>query len=118
MSNLYVQKQPLQLTDLEHCDSFGEPIGDLPKQTANEFFAAEKESGDVSMGTWECEPGKLQLEVNELEFCHILAGHWILTGEDGTVTELKAGDSFCFPRGWKGVSEVRETVRKAYAMII
>jgi len=118
MSALFVQKQPASLSNLEACDSFGEPIGPLPKQTYSEFFTKENESGTVGMGTWECEPGKLQLEVNELEFCHILTGIWILTAEDGTVTELKAGDSFCFPRGWKGVSEVVETVRKAYTMII
>ncbi len=118
MSALFVQKQPVHIADLESCDSFGEPIGALPEQSYQEFFSCEKEAGDISMGTWECEPGKLQLDLKELEFCHILKGHWRLTAEDGTVTDLKAGDSFCFPRGWKGVSEVIETVRKAYTMII
>jgi hypothetical protein len=33
------------------------------------------------------------------------------------VTEIKAGDSWVFPRGWKGVGEVVETVRKVYLVV-
>lgn len=114
MSKLYIQKQPAALSDLVDCPTFGEPIGELPKQTVAEFF----DNGEgVSMGTWECEPGKLQLEVNEIEFCHLVKGTWILTSEEGEVTVLKEGDSFAFPRGWKGLSEVTETVRKVYTIV-
>ena len=52
------------------------------------------------------------------EFCHILEGHWILTSESGQVTEVKAGDSFVFPNGWKGTAEVKEKLRKVYMMIL
>lgn len=51
------------------------------------------------------------------EFCHTIKGHWILTSADGVVTEIKAGDSFAFPKGWKGTSEVVETVRKVFTII-
>lgn len=68
-------------------------------------------------GTWECEPGKLQLDLEITEFCHLLKGHWILTAESGQVTEIRAGDSWVFPRGRKGVAEVVETVRKVYMVV-
>lgn len=108
-----VQKQPASLTNLEVCESFGTPIGDLPKQTDAPFY----EEGNLTTGTWECEPGKLRLDLDVTEFCHLLKGHWILTSESGQVTELKAGDSWVFPRGWKGTSEVVETVRKVYMIV-
>ena len=31
--------------------------------------------------------------------------------------EVKAGDSFVFPKGWKGTAEVKETIRKVYMML-
>ena len=113
MAALPHQLSAISLTDLQPCDSFGEPVGDLPAQRDSCFY---KQDG-VFMGTWECEVGKLKLELAVTEFCHILQGHWVLTDEEGTVTEVKAGDSFCFPKGWKGTAEVVETVRKVYTMI-
>jgi hypothetical protein len=113
MPEISVQKQPAGRTDLVGCDSFGEPIGDLPKQTDAGFFEQE----NLITGTWECEVGKLQLDLDVTEFCHLLKGHWVLTSESGQVTELRAGDSWVFPRGWKGTSDVKETVRKVYMIV-
>ena len=86
MPEISIQKQCAALTDLVLAESFGEPIGDLPKQTDSGFFA----EGSFMAGTWECEPGKLQLDLNITEFCHLLKGHWILTSESGEVTDLDA----------------------------
>ncbi len=113
MPEISVQKQCASLTDLIETESFGEPIGELPRQTDSGFF----ESGSLFAGTWECEPGKLQLDLDITEFCHLLKGHWILTSESGQVTEIKAGDSWIFPNGWKGTAEVVETVRKVYLVV-
>ena len=113
MVSIKVQKAAIKLDDLQACESFGEPIGELPAQRDSCFY----DSNGVLMGTWECEPGKLQLDLPITEFCHILKGHWILTDNDGVVVELKAGDSFAFPKGWQGISEVVETVRKVYTVI-
>jgi uncharacterized cupin superfamily protein len=41
----------------------------------------------------------------------------VLTSVSGKVTEIRAGDSWVFPKGWKGTSEVVETVRKVYMII-
>lgn len=113
MPEISIQKQAAALTDLIDVESFGEPIGDLAKQTDSGFYSV----GNIDAGTWECEPGKLRLDLEIMEFCHLLKGHWRLTSESGQVTDIKAGDSWVFPRGWKGVAEVFETVRKVYLVI-
>ncbi len=113
MPEISIQKQCANLTDLIETESFGDPIGELPKQTDSGFF----EEGNLFAGTWECEPGKLQLDLDVMEFCHLLKGHWVLTSTTGVVTEVKAGDSWIFPKGWKGTAEVLETVRKVYFLI-
>ena len=59
MPEISIQKQCAALTDLVGAESFGEPNGDLPKQTDSGFFA----EGSFMAGTWECEPGKLQLDL-------------------------------------------------------
>jgi len=113
MPEISVQHGCAALTDLVDVDSFGEPIGPLPRQTDSGFFS----EGNLIAGTWECEEGVLQLDLDVTEFCHLLQGHWKLTSESGQVTEVRAGDSWVFPKGWKGKAEVVEKVRKVYLMI-
>ena len=113
MPEISVQKKCAQLKDLVDVESFGEPVGPLPKQTDSGFF----EHGNLVAGTWECEPGTLKIDLDITEFCHLLSGRWILTSDSGMVTEIEAGDSWVFPNGWKGSGEVVETVRKVYIVI-
>lgn len=118
MPEIAVQPQVAAITDFEPCESFGEPVGPLPRQTANGFFEGEAYAGTVYTGTWECEPGILELDLDLTEFCHLIEGHWKFTSETGVVTEVRAGDSWVFPRGWKGTAEVIEKVRKVYMMMV
>lgn len=113
MPEILVQKQCAALTDLTKAESFGKPVGPLPLQTDSCFF----EEGNFFAGTWECEPGTLELDLEVTEFCHLLKGHWKFTSETGQVDEVRAGDNWMFPKGWKGTAEVLETVRKAYFII-
>lgn len=113
MPEINVQHQCAALVDLVAVESFGIPIGELPEQTDKSFY----EEGNLTAGTWECGIGKLQLKLEITEFCHLLKGHWILTSESGQVTEVKSGDSWIFPRGWKGTAEIVEAVRKVYLII-
>jgi uncharacterized cupin superfamily protein len=113
MPEISVQHQCAALSNLVGVATFGVPVGVLPAQTDCGFF----EEGNLAAGTWECEPGKLQLDLDITEFCHLLKGHWILTSESGQITEIRAGDSWVFPKGWKGTAEVVETVRKVYMII-
>jgi uncharacterized cupin superfamily protein len=114
MPEISVQHQCASLTDLVEVASFGEPVGELPRQTDKGFF----EQGNLVAGTWECEVGTLQLDLDVTEFCHLLEGHWKFTAASGQVTEVRAGDSWVFPKGWKGTAEVLQKVRKVYLMIL
>lgn len=114
MPEISVQHQCAALTNLIPVDSFGTPVGPLPRQTDAGFF----KEGNMIAGTWECEAGTLQLDLAVTEFCHLLEGHWRFTSESGTVTEVRAGDSWVFPKGWRGTAEVVEKVRKVYMMIL
>ena len=118
MTDISIQKQPATLTDLEECESFGKAVGALPLQTNAGFFEGELAKGQLHTGTWECEPGTLELDLEVAEFCYLLEGHWRFTSENGVVSEVKAGDSWVFPKGWKGTAEVIEKVRKVYAMMV
>ena len=113
MPEIKVQHSCASLKGLVDVDSFGTPVGPLPRQTDANFF----QEGPMYAGTWECEPGTLQLDLALTEFCHLLEGHWIMTSESGQRTEVRAGDSWVFPSGWKGTAEVVEKVRKVYMMI-
>lgn len=114
LPEISVQHQCASLGGLEEAETFGEPVGALPLQTDKGFFS----EGNMITGTWECEPGTLKLDLDVTEFCHLLKGHWKFTSESGEVTEVRAGDSWVFPKGWKGTAEVIETVRKVYMMIL
>lgn len=118
MPEISVQKQCASLTDLVGCESFGAPVGPLPRQSDKGFFEGTFGPSELIAGTWECEPGTMQLDLEVTEFCHLIAGHWVFTSESGQVDEVRAGDSWVFPAGWKGSAEVRETVRKVYLMIL
>lgn len=113
MPEISVQHQCARLTNLVGVESFGVPVGALPKQTDAGFFSRD----NLVAGTWECEPGVLQLDLQITEFCHLLKGHWVLTSESGQKTEIRAGDSWVFPKGWKGTARVVETVRKVYLIV-
>ena len=118
MPEIAIQKQSSALTDLEICESFGEPVGQPSLQTAAGFFEGESYKGNFYTGTWECETGVMELDLDLTEFCHLLEGHWKITSESGVVTELHPGDSWVFPRGFKGRSEVLKRVRKVYFMMV
>ena len=117
MLKLSVQKNIKDFSVFEECEPyFGSPVGDKPKQTI--AVLQFDEAKGLMSGIWECEPGNLNLDIDVDEFCHIIAGHWVMTDESGEVTEVKAGDSFFFPKGWKGSCEIRETVRKVFSVLL
>ena len=118
MPEISIQQQCASITDLVEVDSFGDPIGPLPLQTDKGFFEGAFGNAELVAGTWECEPGTLVLDLEVTEFCHLLEGHWRFTSESGQVSEVKAGDSWVFPAGWKGTTEVVEKVRKVYLMML
>lgn len=84
-----------------------------PVQTAWNLFTSA--DGRFNSGIWECQPGKWRCIFTESEFCQILSGVLIVTGDDGTVITYRAGNAFVSPAGFTGTWEVVEPVRKHYA---
>lgn len=84
-----------------------------PEQTAWELFTSA--DGRFHSGIWESKPGKWRCVFTESEFCHILSGVLIVTGDDGQTATYRAGDAFLSPAGFTGTWEVVETVRKEFA---
>ncbi len=84
-----------------------------PKQSAINLF--QSGDGRFNSGIWECQPGTWRVVFSESEFCHLLAGVIIVTGDDGSVQTFKAGDAFVSPAGFTGTWQVVEVARKYYA---
>ena len=84
-----------------------------PAQSAINLF--QSADGRFNSGIWECQPGTWRVVFSESEFCHLLAGIIIVTGDDGSVTTFKAGDAFVSPAGFTGTWQVVEAARKYYA---
>ncbi len=76
-----------------------------------------EERGNIFCGMWQSTPGKWRVSYSEWEYFHILSGHSILTDAQGTVTNLKAGDSYVLRPGLSGTWEVIETTLKDYVII-
>jgi uncharacterized protein len=67
-------------------------------------------------GIWQSTPGAWRVSYDEWEYCRIVEGHLVITGADGSVLDVRAGDSFMIRPGFEGVWEVRETTVKDYVI--
>lgn len=85
-----------------------------PHHETTVFFTDAK--GEVIAGTWTSTPGKWRAFTHRDEFCHIVAGHVRLIGDDGTVQTFKTGDAFMIPNGFSGCWEVVETTTKHFVV--
>ena len=76
------------------------------------------DDGRVELGVWEVTPGSFQGTADGIhEQMHFVAGAGTITDADGVVTEIRPGVVMLCPDGWSGVWDVRETVRKTYAVV-
>lgn len=89
--------------------------GDYRTVTYNQWTG---ENDRLYCGTWDCSPGKVEIDYSEWEFCHLLAGEAVLTSANGQSWRLRAGDGFIIPPGFKGTWETVETVRKHYVILV
>ncbi|MBS1199553.1 MAG: protein of unknown function cupin 3 [Proteobacteria bacterium] len=74
------------------------------------------DSGQFFAGDWSSSTGKWRVEYAEHEFCHLLEGRVVLTGDDGRAWHFGAGDAWVIPAGFKGTWETVEPARKRYAI--
>ena len=73
-----------------------------------------EDTGGLYAGLWQSTPGAWRVSYAEWEYFHILEGHSVLTGDDGSVQTLRAGDALIVRPGFKGEWDTIETTRKEY----
>ncbi len=73
-------------------------------------------SGGLYCGIWQSTPGAWRVAYDEWEYVNILSGHSVLTGADGSVQVLRAGDRCIIHPGFTGVWQVIETTTKDYVI--
>lgn len=70
--------------------------------------------GQSECGLWICTPGKWDCHVTNDEFCHFLDGRCTYVHKSGDVIEVTPDTAAFFPKDWKGVCTVHETIKKVY----
>lgn len=93
----------------------------VPTATAGEPYESWNvisDDGRVELGIWEVTPGSFRGSTDGVyELMHFVAGRGTITGADGLVTGIRPGVVMLCPDGWSGRWDVRETVRKTYAVV-
>lgn len=84
------------------------------------FVFEEQHSGAVNLrvGIWEAGIGKLVLDNFPFtEYVLMISGSVVVTEKDGASKTFKAGDTFVIPKGWSGVWNVQERMKKQIVRI-
>lgn len=102
----------------ESAPEIGAPAADRVIEGAPQFrtWNLDEAEGGIYAGIWEATPGKWRFIYEEWEYFHILSGYSIVTGDNGDVFHLRAGDRMVFKPGFTGTWEVVETTRKDYVV--
>lgn len=87
--------------------------GDPLQRAWNLYSSAD---GHFHAGIWECAPGKWRVVFTENEFCQLLAGRIVVTGDDGSERTYATGDAFVSPAGFTGHWDVQQPARKHYVI--
>ncbi|NYZ13532.1 cupin domain-containing protein [Azospirillum sp. RWY-5-1] len=94
---------------------FGAVLSGDPREQGIGLF--DSDTGRFSAGVWQCTPGVVRMvrwPYNET--CVLLSGRVVITPDGGEPREYRAGDAFVIPCGFTGTWDIRETVRKHYAI--
>ncbi len=105
-------------TGLQSCQ-FVDPanvIGEPPRESAHTFFT--NAVGNLTSGVWEATAYKEVIDGYPVdELMAILEGTVTITDADGLSETYSVGDTFIMPKGFKGVWENTETMRKFYMIL-
>jgi len=83
---------------------------------AGSLAALTNDEQGFHVGQWVSEVGAWRVNYSEDELCVILEGSGRLIGDDGSELPFKTGSAFVIPRGFQGIWETTERVRKIYAI--
>ncbi len=82
------------------------------------FTAEHKDGATVRVGLWEAGVSKTYLEDYPFtEYVLMISGHLVVTNDDGSVMEFRAGDTFVMPKGFSGLWDIRERMKKQMVQI-
>lgn len=101
------------LTDRVPADKVvtGEPVTGLRS-------VHEDEGRGLYAGVWESSVGAWRVAYTEDEVCVLVAGRARLISESGVTQDFAAGDAFLIQRGFTGIWETVEPVRKIYVILL
>ena len=70
------------------------------------------------IGVWEADVSKTKLiDYPFTEYVLMISGHLVITNDDGSEMEFTAGDTFVMPKGWTGIWDIRERMKKQMVQI-
>ena len=96
----------------------GRPVPTAVAGEPYESWRVISDDGRIELGIWEVTPGSFRGETDGIyEQMHFVAGAGTITDADGVVTTIRAGVVMLCPDGWSGVWDVKETIRKTYAVV-
>jgi uncharacterized cupin superfamily protein len=94
---------------------FGAIVSGTPSEACITVFDAKNQR--FACGVWECTPGVVAMaDWPYDEFCILLSGRVVITPRAGDAQEYAQGDALVIPKGFTGTWDIRETVRKYYAI--
>ncbi len=94
---------------------FGTVLSGNPQETFLNLY--DDRGGRFACGVWQCTPGVVAMaDWPYDELCVLLAGRVVITPQGGTPAEYRQGDAFVIPKGFTGTWDIRETIRKHYAI--
>lgn len=72
----------------------------------------------VQIGVWEADVSKTRLiDYPFTEHVLMISGRIIITNDDGSSNEFAAGDTFVMPKGFTGIWDIRERMKKQHIKI-
>ena len=104
--------QAAEVADLEDWGPLEEATG--PEMTTAGLTLWN--DGGQEVGIWECTPGPSRWLLETHEFIQVVGGRMTVTVDGGEPLALGPGDTAVFPRGWAGVWDIHETLRKVYVI--
>jgi uncharacterized protein len=110
--NTPIMRNPLQITDIVDWGTIPTMLEGVSRVSGR--VLSKGPGGASETGLWICTPGTWFCHVTSDEFCHFLAGRCTYVHESGDVIEVLPDTAAYFPKDWKGICTVHETIKKVY----